>query len=51
MNIGKLVAVPVRDLWEHEQYDFSSWLSKEENIAILGDELVSHLLILRLKNL
>ena len=39
MNIGKLVAVPVRDLWEHEQYDFSSWLSKEENIAILGDEL------------
>ena len=23
----------------HEQYDFSAWLSKEENISLLGDEL------------
>ena len=39
MNIGKLEAVPVRDLWAHEQYDFSSWLAKEENLSILGEDL------------
>ena len=39
MNIGKLKTVPIRDLWEHEQYDFSEWLSKEENIEMLSDEI------------
>ena len=39
MNIGRLESVPIRDLWEHEQYDFSVWLSKEENLSILGEEL------------
>ena len=39
MQIGKLEAVPVRDLWAHEQYDFSSWLAKEENLSILGEDL------------
>ena len=39
MNIGKLEAVPVRDLWAHEQYDFSVWLAKEENLSILGEDL------------
>ena len=39
MKIGKLEAVPVRDLWAHEQYDFSSWLAKEENLSILGEDL------------
>lgn len=39
MKIGKLENVPIRDLWEHEQYDFSAWLSKEENLSILGDDL------------
>ena len=39
MCIGKLESVDVRKLWAHEQYDFSAWLSKEENISLLGDEL------------
>ena len=39
MYIGKLKSVDVRKLWAHEQYDFSAWLSKEENISLLGDEL------------
>ncbi len=39
MKIGKLEAVPVRDLWAHEQYDFSAWLAKEANLSILGDDL------------
>ncbi len=38
-NIGKLVEVDVRELWQHEQYDFSTWLSKEDNIEYLNDIL------------
>ena len=39
MKLGKLEEVDIRELWKHEQYDFSEWLSKEENIEILGDEI------------
>ena len=39
MKLGKRSGVDIRDLWKHEQYDFSEWLSKEENIEILGDEI------------
>lgn len=28
MTIGKLIEVDIRELWAHEQYDFSNWLSK-----------------------
>ncbi len=38
-SIGKLEEVDVRELWRHEQYDFSKWLSKEENIEYLNDIL------------
>lgn len=37
MELGKLTQVNVRDLWKHEQYDFSEWLAKDENIEILND--------------
>lgn len=37
--LGKLTEVPVREIWKHEQYDFSEWLSKEENISLLDDIL------------
>lgn len=37
--IEKLKEVEVRDLWKHEQYDFSEWLAKEENIEYLNDIL------------
>lgn len=37
MKLGKLTEINVRDLWKHEQYDFSSWLAKEENIEELGN--------------
>lgn len=36
-NIGKLIEVDVRELWKHEQYDFSNWLAKEENLEYLND--------------
>ena len=39
MQLGKLTEVDVRDLWKHEQYDFSNWLAQGENIDLLGDVL------------
>ena len=39
MKLGKLVEVDIRIVWKHEQYDFSKWLSSEENINELGDTL------------
>lgn len=39
MKLGKLEEVDIRELWKHEQYDFSDWLSKEENIEMLSNEV------------
>ena len=39
MSIGKLTEVDVRDLWKHEQYDFSEWLAKPTNIEYLNEIL------------
>lgn len=39
MGIGKLKEVDIRELWNHEQYDFSEWLSKKDNIENLNDIL------------
>lgn len=36
MTLGKLVEVDIRKLWNHEQYDFSEWLSKPENLEELN---------------
>ena len=38
-KIGRLTEIDVRDLWKHEQYDFSNWLAKEENMQLLDDEI------------
>ena len=32
LEFGKLQEVDVRELWKHEQYNFSECLAKEENI-------------------
>lgn len=39
MKLGKLEEIDIRTVWSHEQYDFSKWLSEEENIRELGDTL------------
>ena len=39
MKLGKLEEVDIREVWKHEQYDFSEWLSKEGNIELLNDEI------------
>lgn len=38
-ELGRLEEVNVRELWSHEQYDFSNWLAKEENIDLLNEVL------------
>ncbi|MGB2842920.1 MAG: DUF4268 domain-containing protein [Halobacteriota archaeon] len=35
--IGKIERVPLRDLWKHEAYDFTTWL--QDNIDVLNDVL------------
>ena len=35
--LGRLEKVELRDVWKHEAYDFSTWVSKEENINLLSD--------------
>ena len=39
MKLGKLKEIDIRNVWAHEQYDFSTWLATEENIKELGDTL------------
>lgn len=39
MKLGKLTNVDVRELWKHEQYDFSSWLAQNDNIEYLNNIL------------
>ena len=36
MELGRLDEIDVRKVWAHEQYDFSKWLSLEENIKYLS---------------
>lgn len=35
--IGRLVAIPVREVMPHEAYDFTSWLAQPDNLDLLGD--------------
>lgn len=39
MELGELKEMDIRKVWAHEQYDFSKWLSEENNINKLGDTL------------
>lgn len=39
MKIGRLEEVELRELWKHEEYNFSEWLSQKENIDNLNDIL------------
>lgn len=37
MIIDRLIEVDIRELWKHEQLDFSKWLAQKENIKLLDD--------------
>ncbi len=39
MKLGKLKEIDIRNVWAHEQYDFSKWLAGESNIQELGNVL------------
>ena len=38
-SLGQLVSVDLRQVWESESGDFTPWLARPENIALLGDTL------------
>lgn len=39
MKLGKIKKIDLRDVWASESSDFTPWLAKEENIALLGDAI------------
>jgi hypothetical protein len=39
MKLSRITKVNPREIWRHEALDFTQWLSKEENIAVLCEEL------------
>jgi len=47
MKLGKIDHVDLRDIWRNEASDFTNWLSKEENISLLSDEIGIQLNILK----
>lgn len=39
-QLGKIERITdLRSVWEHEAYDFSKWLSKDENLSMLSDSV------------
>jgi hypothetical protein len=38
-GLGKLEQVDLRTIWKNEAYDFTKWLARPENMAILGEEV------------
>lgn len=39
MSLAKLKKIDLRKAWKHEALDFTLWLSEEENLRLLGDEV------------
>lgn len=39
VNLGKIVRVDLREVWETEDRDFTPWLAEEKNISQLGDAI------------
>lgn len=39
MSLGRLEKVELRDVWKTEAQDFTPWLAKEDNLALLGNTI------------
>lgn len=37
IQLGKIEQVPVREVWQHEAHDFTTWLAQKDNLKQLGD--------------
>lgn len=38
-DLSRLTPVPLRDIWTSEATDFTPWLARDDNLALLGDTL------------
>ncbi|AII59785.1 hypothetical protein X793_05605 [Dehalococcoides mccartyi CG4] len=38
-QLGNLKKVDIREIWIHEAKDFTTWLAKDENLLLLGNEI------------
>lgn len=47
MALGKLKKINLREEWKHEANDFTIWLSQEENLRLLGDEIGYEIVLLK----
>ena len=47
MKLGELKKVALREIWKHEEYDFSKWLADEKNIDLLSTEINIELVNIR----
>lgn len=39
MKLGKIKKIDLRGIWKSESFDFTPWLAKEDNIALLGEAI------------
>ncbi|TDX48865.1 DUF4268 domain-containing protein [Orenia marismortui] len=39
MGLSRLKKIDLREYWTHEAYDFTTWLSKSNNLELLSDEV------------
>lgn len=39
MELGRLQKIDLRSQWKNEGLDFTPWLAKEENIALLSETI------------
>jgi hypothetical protein len=47
MGLGKLKKIDLREAWKHEANDFTRWLSQEENLRLLGDEIAYEIVLVQ----
>lgn len=49
MQLGRLTKINLRDIWKSEPADFTQWLARPVNIAMLGEELGLDIAVLEIE--